>query len=165
MIVDGWAQGNARTTLDDLFRRAAVANPDGVALAGADRQLTYAEADRVIWAIGAQLRALGLATDAVIGVQLSNAIESPLALLAVLRAGMIAALLPILWRESEIVAALSGVGAKALVMTRRIGGADHALLAQRVAAGLFSIRHVCAFGDHLPDGVVALDEAFHARTS
>ena len=165
MIVDGWAQGNARTTLDDLFRRAAVANPDGVALADADRQLTYAEADRVIWAIAAQLRALGLATDAVIGVQLSNAIESPLALLAVLRAGMIAALLPMLWRESEIVAALSGAGAKALVMTRRLGGADRALLAQRVAAGLFSIRHVCAFGDHLPDGVVALDEAFHARTS
>src|SRR5689334_23263847 len=147
MIADGWAQGEARTTLDDLFRRAAVANADGIGLADDARQLSYAEADRVIWAIAARLRALGLPMDAVIGVQLTNTIESPLTLLGVLRAGMIPAVLPMLWREREIVSALSGVGAKALVMTSRIGGADHAGLALRAAAGLFSIRQVCAFGD------------------
>jgi hypothetical protein len=48
----------SRTTLDDLFRRAAVRHPDMPALLdppnresftdGAPRRLTYAEADRVV---------------------------------------------------------------------------------------------------------------------
>jgi non-ribosomal peptide synthetase component E (peptide arylation enzyme) len=73
---------------------------------------------------------------------------------------MIPALLPMLWRESEMVAALSTVGAKALLTTAHVGNADHATLATRVAAALFSIRHVCAFGRSLPDGVTALDDVF-----
>jgi len=165
MIVGGWAQGGERTTLDDLFRRAAVANPDAVALSDARRDLTYAEADRAIWTIASRLRALVLPTDAVIGVQLPNTIESALTILGILRAGMISALLPMLWRESEIVAALSTVGAKAVVTSARIGSTDHAALAMRVAAALFSIRQVCAFGDSLPDGVVALGDVFAGRAS
>jgi acyl-CoA synthetase (AMP-forming)/AMP-acid ligase II len=163
MIVSGWAQGDERTTLDDLFRRAAVANPDAIALADDRRQLTYAEADRAIWAIAARLRALGLSTDAVVGLQMPNTVESVLTLLGIPRAGMIAAVLPILWRENEIIAALSSVGAKALITAGRIGNIDHAALAMRVAAALFSIRQVCAFGDALPDGVVTLDDIFAAR--
>lgn len=161
-----------RTTLDDLFRRAAVCNPDAVALADPDdrvhftdgepRQLTYAQTDRIVWAIAARLRALGLQTDAVIGVQLPNTVEGILTLLGILRAGMIPALLPMLWRETEIVAALSGVSAKAIVTASRIGAADHCSIAGRVAAGLFSIRQVCAFGSNIPDGIVPLDDAFAA---
>src|SRR6185503_4388851 len=62
-----------------------------------------------------------------------------------------------------IVAALSSVRAKAVVTTARIGRTDHATLAMRVGAALFSIRHVCAFGKALPDGVVPLDDIFEAR--
>ena len=100
-----------RTTLDDLFRRAAVRNPDAVALADPDdrvhftdgepRQLTYAQADRIVWAIAARLRTLGLQTDAVIGVQLPNTVESILGVLGILRAGMIAAPLPLLHRAAN----------------------------------------------------------------
>ncbi len=163
MIVGGWAQGGERTTLDDLFRRAAVANPEDIALADDRRHLSYAEADRVIWAIASRLRAFELPTDAVIGMQLPNTVEGVLALLGILRAGMIAAVLPTLWRESEILAALSSVRARALLTSARIGNTDHAAVAMRVAAGLFSIRHVCAFGRDLPDGLVALDDVFDAR--
>jgi non-ribosomal peptide synthetase component E (peptide arylation enzyme) len=171
MIV-GTATSGARTTLDDLFRRAAVRNPDAVALADPDdrahftdgdaRQLTYAQADRVVWGIAARLRALGLATDSVIGVQLPNTVEAILTLFGILRAGMVPALLPMLWRETEIVAALSGAGAKAIVTTSRIGATDHCAVAGRAAAGLFSIRHVCAFGAVVPDGIVPLDDVFDA---
>jgi non-ribosomal peptide synthetase component E (peptide arylation enzyme) len=149
-----------RATLDDLFRRAAVANPEDIALADDRRQLTYAEADRVVWAIAARLRALGLQTDAVVGVQLPNTVESVLALLGVLRAGLIAAPLPMLWRETEITAALSAAGAKAIVTTARIGTTNHGALAGRAAAALFSIRHVLAFGENLPDGIIPLDDVF-----
>jgi non-ribosomal peptide synthetase component E (peptide arylation enzyme) len=162
-----------RTTLDDLFRRAAVRNPDAVALTDPDdrgwftdgepRQLTYAQADRVVWALAARLRSLGLQTDAVVAMQLPNTVETVLALLAILRAGLIAAPLPMLWREIEIVAALSAVAAKTFITTSRIGATDHCALARHIAAGLFSIRHVCAFGETPCDGAVLLDDVFVAK--
>ena len=66
---------------------------------------------------------------------------------AVLRAGMIAAPLPLLWRAHDLKAALSTVGAKAIITTSRVGAVDHADLAMQVAAELFPIRFICAFGD------------------
>src|SRR3954471_5108082 len=97
------------TTLDDLFRRAAARRPDDIALAdppnresftdGAPRRLTYAEADRAISAIASQLRQLRLQTDSIVAIQLPNIVESVLTILGVLRAGMIAAPLPLLWRS------------------------------------------------------------------
>jgi non-ribosomal peptide synthetase component E (peptide arylation enzyme) len=162
-----------RTTLDELFRRAAVRNPDAVALADPDdradytggepRTMTYAQADRVIWAIAERLRILGLQTDSVIGVQLPNTREHILTLLGILRAGMIASPLPMLWRETEIIAALSGVGAKAIITTSRIGDTDHCAVAGSVAAGLFSIRHICAFGGLNADGTVPLHDVFDTK--
>src|SRR5476651_2130297 len=125
-----------RTTLDDLFRRAGVRHPEMMALAdppnresftdGLPRRLTYAQTDRAISALAARLRRLGLQTDTVVAIQLPNTVESVIALLAVLRAGMIAVPLPLLWRKQEIVGALSRVGPKAIITSSRIGSARHA---------------------------------------
>jgi hypothetical protein len=160
--------GGHATTLDDLFRRAAVRNSDALALIDpADRasftgsmplSISYAHADRIIWAIAARLYALGLERGDVVAIQLPNTVESILTLLGTLRAGLVAALLPMLWREREILAALSGTGAKALLTTTRIGEADHCDIAMKVAAQLMSIRHVCAYGREVPDGIAPLDD-------
>jgi hypothetical protein len=157
-------------TLDRLFRRAGVRNPERLALVdppdreriadGAPRALTFAEADRAISALAGRLRGFKLQTDAIVAIQLGNTIESVISLLAVLRAGMIAAPLPLLWRERDIVAALGSVGAKAIVTAGRIGAERHAEIAMRAAAELFCIRHVCAFGADVPDGVAPLDDIF-----
>ncbi len=164
------AAGADRTTLDALFRRAGVRNADAVALAdppnrdsvtgGAPRRLTYAQADRAISAMAAKLRQLGLPTDAVVAMQLPNTVESIIALLGVLRAGMIAAPLPLLWRRQDIVAALKAVSVKAIVTVGRIGSIAHADIAMQAAAELFPVRYVCGFGSGLPDGVVPLDDVF-----
>jgi len=153
-------------TLDELFRRAGVRSPGALALIdppnrasfgdGVPLKLTYAETDRLISAFAARLRGLGLRTDAIVALQLPNTVESVIALLGVLRAGMIAAPLPLLWRQQEIVAALCGVGAKAIVTS----GAASARSATLAAVELFPIRHICAFGRGLPDGVVPLDDLF-----
>jgi AMP-binding enzyme len=162
------ASGHA--TLDDMFRRALERAPDALALAdppdrsdftdGAPRRLTYAQADRAIGALAERLRGFGLATDAVVAVQLPNTVESVVALLGVLRAGLIAAPLPLLWRQADAVEALGRVGARALVATRRVGDVDFADLAVHVAAETFAIRFVCAFGAALPDGIAPLDDVF-----
>ncbi len=158
-------------TLDDLFRRAGVRRPDALALidppngetitGGAPRRLTYAEADRAISALAGKLRSLSLQTDMVVAMQLANTVDSVIALLGVLRAGMIAAPLPLLWREQEMVAALSRIGAKAIVTSSHVGLAAQSEIAMQVAAELFPIRHICGFGRDLPDGVVPLDDVFN----
>ncbi len=160
--------GGHATTLDDLFRRAVVRNPDAIALldppdrgaftGGPPLSITYAHADRTVWAVAARLYALGLERGDVVAIQLPNTAESVLTLLGVLRAGMVAALLPMLWHEREILGALSGTGAKALMTTMRINEVFHCDIAMKVAAQLMSIRHVCAYGRDVPDGIVPLDD-------
>jgi hypothetical protein len=170
MILDDAARAGDSTTLDILFRRAGVRHPERLALvdppdreriaSGAPRALTFGEADRAISALAGRLRASKLQTDAIVAIQLGNTVESVISMLAVLRAGMIAAPLPLLWRERDIVAALGCVGAKAIITASRIGAERHAEIAMRAAAELFCIRHVCAFGTDVPDGVAPLDDVF-----
>ena len=157
-----------RATLDDLFRNAAARRPDAFALCdppnrssftdGEPRRLTYAEADHIVSAIAGRLRRLGLSTDAVVGLQLANTVESTLAVLGVLRAGMIAAPLPLLWWRAEAVTALNRIGAKVIIAHSRVGATGYCDLAMKIAAEVFPIRYVCAFGAGLPDGVIPFDD-------
>lgn len=157
-----------RVTLDDLFRRAGVHHADQLALidqpdrrtaiGGEPLRLTYAEADRVVSAIATRLRELGLSTDTIVAFQLPNTAESILTLLGILRAGMIAVPLPVLWRKADMIAALSQIGAKALIAADRIADFAGIDTAMQVAAELFPIRFLCAFGDNLPDGIVPLGD-------
>ncbi len=167
------AAGQGGITLDGLFRRTAARRPGAIALADApNRQaftdraplvLSYAAADRIVSAIAGRLRRMGLPTDAIVGIQLPNIVENVLTVLGVLRAGLIAAPLPLLWRRADAVTALARVGAKALIACGRVGRFQHCQFAARVAAEVFSIRYVCGFGADLPDGVVALDDLLTAE--
>ncbi len=157
-----------RTTLDELLRLAAARRPDAIALGdppnrtdftyGEPRCISYAEADHVVSAIAGRLRRLALPLDGVVALQLPNTIESALALLGVLRAGLIAAPIPLLWRQADATAALERLGAKAIITTSRVGDANLCGLAMNVAADVFPIRYVFSFGPHLPDGVIPLDD-------
>ena len=166
--------GRRGPTLDDLFRRAGVRHPHALALVdppdrerftdGAARALTFSQVDRAISAFSAKLRNLGLHANTVVGLQLPNTVESVVAMLGVLRAGMIAAPLPLLWRQHDLVEALDCAGAKVIVTSGRICEERHAELAMQVAAELFPIRYVCAFGTDA-DGVVPFDDLFDEATS
>jgi AMP-binding enzyme len=163
----------SRVTIEALFRHVAKRRPDALALAdaanrasftgGEPRRLTYAEAERIVTAIAGRLRGMGLSTDAIVGIQLPNIVENILAMLGVLRAGMILAPLPLLWRRADVVTALARIGAKALITCGRVGAFNHGQFAMRVAAEVFSIRYVCGFGKNLPDGVVSFDDLLAAE--
>jgi hypothetical protein len=163
-----------RTTLDDLLRRAAERRPDAIALIdppnresftdGAPRRLTYAQADRMVSAIAGRLRRIGLHADAIVALQMANTVDSVLTLLGVVRAGLIAMPLPLLWRRADAVAALSRVGASALVVHGRVGAVDHFDLAMHVAAEIFPVRYVLGFGRGTPDGLIPLDGLYSLET-
>lgn len=164
----------ASPTLDDLFRRTVLRKPEAVALVDPPNKqrisaqppvrLTYAEADRAISGIAKQLITAGLPQGSIVALQLPNIVELPVAILAAIRAGMTVALLPQLWRQSDLTAALTRIGARALVSLGRIELVDHGDLTMNAAAEVFSIRHVFGFGKNLPDGMVLLDIAAHGRT-
>ncbi len=166
--------GASRVTIEEVFHRHAVRRPEALALAdavnresftdGEPRRLSYAEADRMVAAIAGRLRQMGLPTDTIVGIQLPNIVENILAMLGVLRAGMIVAPLPLLCRRGDVVASLARIGAKALVTCGRVGTFNHGQFAMGVAADVFSIRYVCGFGKALPDGVVSFDDLFSAQT-
>ena len=107
----------------------------------------------------------GLPINSVVGVQLPNTVEFMLTVLAAHRAGLIVALLPQLWRQAELTAALNRTGARAIVTSSKIDGVSHADLAMNAAAEAFSIRHVCGFGEDLPEGMASLDLALKSGSS
>lgn len=155
-------------TLDGIFRLNARRSPDADALIdppnrsaftdGASRRLSYAQADRTVTALAARLRELGLPKGSTVALQTPNTVESVVAMLGIVRAGLVAAPLPLLWRKTEVARALSASGARALIVCGRVGSADHADIALHAAADAFGIRFVCGFGENLPDGIVPLDD-------
>ena len=161
-------QNHVSPTLDGLFRRILARHPDALALLDpvnkarvtgqAPQRLTFAQAERAIAALAAHFIEAGLPANSVIAIQLPNTVEFILTILAAHRAGLIVALLPLLWRQAELTVALNRTGARAIVTTSRIDGVSHADLAMNAAAEAFSIRHVCGFGSDLPEGMVPLDQ-------
>src|ERR1700675_4932291 len=160
-------QTNASPTLDGLFRRILARRPDALALLDPlnkqrvtgqpPKRLTFAEADRAISALAAHFIEAGLPNSSVIAVQLPNTVEFMLTVLAANRAGLVVAPFPLLLRQAELVAALNRTSARAIVTASRIDGVVHADLAMNAAAEAFSIRHVCGFGNDLPEGMAPLD--------
>lgn len=155
-------------SLDDIFRRSVARKPAELALVDpadkiritgqAPRRLTFAEADAAVGRLAAHFVSAGLPEGAVVALQLPNTIEAMLVTLAVWRAGLVVAAIPLLWRHSELTDALNRIGARALVAMARVDGVGHADIAMQAAAEVFSIRHVCGFGDQLPEGMIALDQ-------
>ncbi len=80
-----------------------------------------------------------------VAIQLANTVDSVVALLGALRAGMIAAPLLLLWRQQEMIAALLRCAAKAIVTCARVGASAPADIAMPAPAEVFAIRHVCGF--------------------
>ncbi|HWV52189.1 class I adenylate-forming enzyme family protein [Pseudorhodoplanes sp.] len=154
--------------LDAILKAQAACSPNTFALidppdceritGDAPRRFTYAQADRAVDAIAGRLREIGLPPGTVVGIQMPNIAAAIITLLAVMRAGMIAAPLPLLWRRNDCVAALSEAGARAIITCGRVADFDHATLALEIAAELFPIRAVCGFGCAAADGIVPLDD-------
>src|SRR3954465_14782646 len=165
---------NASPTLDVLFQRILARQPGGLALLDplnkqritgqSPKRLTFAQADRAISALTAHFIESGLPANSVIAVQLPNTVEFALTALAAYRAGLVVAVLPLLWRQAELTVALNRTGARAVVAAGRIDGVSHADIAMNAAAECFSIRHVCGFGDDLPEGMASLDRAIAAES-
>jgi hypothetical protein len=168
-------QPTVSPTLDTLFKRVLSRRPDALALVDpankarvtgeAPQYLTFAQADRMISALAAHFIESGLPANSVIAIQLPNTVEFALTVLAAYRAGLVVAVLPLLWRQAELTMALNRTAARAIVTTSRVDGILYSDLAMNAAAEAFSIRHVCGFGTDLPEGMFSLDDAMTRQST
>lgn len=150
-------QPDGTALLDPLNKQRITGQPP--------KRLTFAQADRAISALSAHFIEAGLPANSVIAVQLPNTVEFMLTVLAAHRAGLVVALLPLLWRQEELTVALNRTGARAIVATSKIDGVSYADLAMNAAAEAFAIRHVCGFGSDLPEGMASLDLAIESGST
>jgi hypothetical protein len=165
----GTASGLAgRATLDSLLRRAAEIRPAARALAdapnrphligGEPRQLSWAELDGLVDALAGRLRDMGLPTDAVVATQFALSSDAVITLLALMRAGLVAAPIPLGWGRRETTAHLQRIGARAILTAGRAGPVDCADMMRFAAAETFSVRFVLSLGGPSLDGVIPLDD-------
>ena len=158
-----------RVTLDSLLRTNAAARPDALALAdppdrasftdGAPRRLRYGELEAAVDRLAGRFKSFALPQNSVVAIQLANTVEAVVALMAALRAGLVPAPVPVLWRRSDLVAALGMIDAKAIVTAARIENERPAEIACEAAIELFGLSFPCAFGAGVPDGMIPLDLA------
>ncbi len=170
-VIDGYTKEGVwgQATLDALFRKNVRSHRDQIALVdppdregftcGAQRRLTYGEADKIIGDLTTVFGCLKLDRDDVVAVQLANTVELPLLILACIRAGLIISILPPLWRQHELERALNKISPKVLITQHVSGDVDFPNLIRETAANVFSVRHILCFGDNVPDGIVAIDKA------
>lgn len=154
-------------TLDALFRANVGTRGDRIAIAdpanrssftdGGPRRLTYAELDARVERLAQMLQSFGMPLGSAVAVQLPNIVESAVSLLGILRAGYVAVPVPMLWRRSDLVAALAGIAPKASISLARLNDERPAETLCEAAAELFELSFPCAFGIQVPDGVVPLE--------
>ena len=75
------------STMAQLFERQVARTPDAIAVISAGRSLTYCELDRRSNQLARHLRALGVQTEALVGIAVERSLEMMVGLIAILKAG------------------------------------------------------------------------------
>ncbi len=167
----GW-WGNE--TLSELFRRNAARAPERLAVAdapnrakvceGAPRRLTYAELDRSVEALAANLRARGLARGDIVLVQMPNVAEMLMLILACARVGVIVSPVAVQYRENELGYILDKLQPRAVFTVVHCGAFPMA----QMMAGLLRERPGCtlfAWGPAPPAGAESAQALLEADDS
>lgn len=167
----GTATANARhETLDAILRRHATTTPDKPALidfadrpawtTGTAQSFTWQQLNARVDHFASFFAMLALKPDTVVALQMPPTSDAVVVFLALSRAGLIAAPMPLALREAELTERLALVGAKAIVTQAEVLGAPLGVQMRDVAAELFNIRFVFCAGDRVPDGLVELERVF-----
>ena len=109
------------------------------------KRLSFAELDRRSQQLGAYLQSLGLVRGDRVAIMLPNALQYPIAVAAVLRAGFVVVNVNPLYTARELEHQLKDSGAKAIVVIENFGAVLQQCLANT------PVQHVilCAMGDQL----------------
>ncbi len=169
---DGWWSGRTWT---DLLARHVDERPDHLALVdpanretflhGAPARRTWREVADLVERFSRVLFAHGVRRDSMVGVQLPNVAELPVALLAVERLGAIATPFPVQYGRHELTTMGSGAGLEVMLTAHAVNGRELAADAATLAETVPTLRHVLAVGPGEAPGVVGIDALLRAADS
>ena len=159
-------------TLGDLFLRTVENTPDALAVVdppnrteftqGEPQRLTYRELSQAVERLAVRLLEQGIGKDDILAVQLPNTVELVIVYLAAARLGAIVSPFPVQYREYELEQLVNFLEAKAFIITTQIGKQQHAQMVAGLGPKLPTLQHILAWGQDVPDGVLALDHALAA---
>ena len=133
------------TSLVALMEESFTRYADRVAYSFMGKDVTYAETDKSSAALAAYLQGLGLAKGDRVALMMPNTPQYPIAVAAVLRAGLVVVNVNPLYTPRELEHQLKDSGAKAIVIMENFG-----ITLQKCIAAT-SVKHVVlsAVGDRL----------------
>ena len=147
--------------LDDLVRRNAEQNPDGICVTDGRRSLTFAEARDAAGRLAGSLAARGVGPGDRVVVQLPNWWEAVVAYYAIARLGAVFVPRMTIYREFEMLDAAERTGAKAIIVPDTFRNFDHAAMALAVRDRVDSVGDVIVAGD-APGGALRFDDLLGA---
>ncbi|CAM5766449.1 hypothetical protein LMIY3S_01826 [Labrys miyagiensis] len=161
--------GTAPPTLDLLLRQNAHRSGDVLALIdapdrplwadGAPRRMTWIQVDAAVSAVAGRFFEMGLPSEAVVCIQGLNVTDTLIALMGCIRAGLVAAIVPVDYSPAEIVTFAERLNAKALLSARKMGQEQPLRpLRHLVDESIADIRFIGAFGSDLPGGTVSFED-------
>ncbi|BCM84108.1 AMP-binding protein [Methylobacterium indicum] len=119
---------------------------------------TYAAAREIVARLAEGLQQLRLPPRSPVGLCMAGMAEAHLAFLAIEQAGHVPCLLPVTWDEDRLLQAVEAAQILAILTQGVLGAERPAETMCRVAMRYFPLRFVAAFGPHVPDGVISLDQ-------
>lgn len=119
---------------------------------------TFAAAREIVARLAEGLQQLRLPPRSPVGLCMAGMAEAHLAFLAIEQAGHVPCLLPVTWDEDRLLQAVESAQILAILTQGVLGAERPAETMCRVAMRYFPLRFVAAFGPHVPDGVLSLDQ-------
>ena len=161
---------NRPDTLERLLTHCAAVSPDKMALSDppnrnalegrsdnlAQRAYTFESLEAAVSRVAVRLSSLGLARGDYIAVQLPNFSETPIIVLALMRAGLVPCMLPLSWTNDEISDSFERLKPKALISCGQLSNRNHSENMRELAFFHLHIRFVLAVGYDIAEGVTDL---------
>lgn len=136
---------SAYTSLPQLADESFAKYADRAMFTCMDKTLTFADVDRLSTALGAWLQSKGLAKGSRVALMMPNVLQYPVAILAVLRAGLVVVNVNPLYTPRELEHQLNDSGAEAIIILENFATTLEAVIAKT------KVKHVvlAAVGDLL----------------
>ncbi len=169
------AQANRRPdTLERLLSHCATLSPDKTALTDppnrnrlegrSDNQplqsYSFKSLDMIVSRLAAQLEALGLEAGDYVALQMPHFSETPILVLALMRARLVPCMIPLSWSLEEVSRSFTRLKPRALISCGQIEGVNYSENMRELAFSHMHVRFVLGVGYNIAEGVTDLSFAF-----
>lgn len=149
----------ADKTLGDVIEEAARNWPKNIALAAADRRVTYEELDTLSSRLALGLLDSGLRSGDMIAVQLPNSVEHVLTIFAIAKIGAVCNIIVPMMRQKEVTFILNHCRSRAIVIPHEYGKFDYLSMVESFGSTTPSLETIVVVGDvEARSGILRFDD-------